>query len=53
MLKQARNSFKQELQELAKLSSKYNPENNTINNRPLGVLSINDLLQIPEVLTVM
>jgi hypothetical protein len=35
------------------LSPKYNPENNIFNDRPLGVLSIKDLLQIPEVLTVM
>lgn len=53
MLKQARNSFKQELQELAKLSPKYNPESNTYKDRLFGALTIQDLLQIPEVLTVM
>ena len=52
MLKHARNSFKEELKELAKSSSKYNPEKNTIDGIPLSFLSIEDLLQIPEVLTV-
>lgn len=50
ILKKARTNFISELREVVKQSPKYNPETKTINDNALSDLSLQDLLEIPEVI---
>jgi hypothetical protein len=49
ILKKARTSFISELREVVKQSPKYNPETKTINDNALVDLSLQDLLEMPEI----
>jgi hypothetical protein len=50
ILKKARTNFISELREVVKQSPKYNPETKTINDNALSDLSLQDLLEMPEVI---
>jgi hypothetical protein len=50
ILKKARTNFISELREVIKQSPKYNPETKTINDNALSDLSLQDLLEMPEVI---
>ena len=50
ILKKARTNFISELKEVIKQSPRYNPETKTVNDNALSYLSLQDLLEMPEVI---
>lgn len=50
MVVKARTALTQELIEIAKTTSKYNPENNTLDGKPLGAVTLQDMFNYDEVL---